>query len=118
MTVPLSDILLDTQPNNFSGAVGYSGTLTNIRDIGRRNVNASAGLTFTNLSSLTNLRNATIIFDNSSIFAPTFSLHNGGNLYADTAHWCIKQQRGGNIIGIGIVTVFLAPVPSSPAATT
>lgn len=104
VTTPNSDILLATQPNDFSGAVVYGGTLSNIRDIGRRNINVGAGVTTTNLDLLTNLRNATLIFDNANAIAPSFTLHNGGNLYVDTSG-SLSSGTGGSISQIGAVTV-------------
>lgn len=104
VTAPNSDILLASQPNDFSGGVVYGGTLSNIRDIGRRNINSGAGVTSTNLNLLTNLRNVTLIFDNASAIAPAFSLHNGGNLYVDTSG-SLSGGTGGNILQIGAVNV-------------
>src|SRR5207244_10450139 len=39
-TVANSDILLNTQANNFTGAVAFGGIQANIRDVGLRNLNA------------------------------------------------------------------------------
>ena len=39
-TVAGSDILLHTQANDFTGALTFGGTQSNIRDVGLRNVNA------------------------------------------------------------------------------
>lgn len=103
VTMPNSDILLNTQPNNFSGGVIYGGTLSNIRDIGRRNINPGAAVTPTNLSLLSNLRNLTIIFDNAGIFAPSLVLHDGGNLYVDTSG--LGSGTGGNMVELGPITV-------------
>ena len=78
-TVAGSDILLDTQANNFGGAVAFGGAQTNIRDIGLRNLNASA--TIPALAGIvTNLRNLTLTFDNAPIAIP--SLTTSGNLSA------------------------------------
>jgi len=65
-TAANSDVLLN-QANDFgSTAITFSGTLSNIRDLNLRNINSSAVLP-SNLSSLTNLRNLIIQFDNTSI---------------------------------------------------
>ncbi|MHB1222323.1 MAG: beta strand repeat-containing protein, partial [Gammaproteobacteria bacterium] len=104
VTAPNSDILLASQPNDFTGAVVYGGTLSNIRDLGRRNIHINAGFTSTNIDLLTSLRNLTIIFDNAGIFAPAFTLHDGGNLYADTSG-SLTGGIGGNIIQLGAVVV-------------
>ncbi|MDR3477200.1 MAG: MBG domain-containing protein, partial [Gammaproteobacteria bacterium] len=104
VTSPLSDILLASQPNNFTGAVVYGGTLSNIRDIGRRNIEINAGLTPTNIDLLVNLRNLTLILDNASIYAPAFTLHNGGSLYVDTSG-ALSGGTGGSIIQTGLATI-------------
>ncbi len=100
VTTPLSDILLASQPNDFSGAIVYGGTLSNIRDLGRRNIHINAGITSTNIDLLTNLRNLTLILDNASVYAPSFTLHDGGNLYVDTSG-SLSGGTGGNISQIG-----------------
>ncbi len=94
-TVAASDILLDTQANNFGGAVGFGGTQTNIRDIGLRNLNA--GATIPALAGVTNLRNLTLTFDNAPITFP--SLTASGNLNA-TAGGTISQTGALTIAGI------------------
>ncbi len=104
VTTPLSDILLASQPNDFSGAVVYGGTLSNIRDLGRRNIHINAGITSTNIDLLTNLRNLTLILDNASVFAPSLTLHDGGNLYVDTSG-SLSGGTGGNISQIGPAVV-------------
>ncbi len=77
-TNPNSDILLNTQANNLTGAVSFGGTLANIRDVALRNVNAAA--TVPTLSTLTSLQNLTINFDNANVVLPALTTTNGGNL--------------------------------------
>jgi hypothetical protein len=93
-TVAGSDILLDTQANNFGGAVGFGGTQTNIRDIGLRNLNV--GATIPALAGVTNLRNLTLTFDNASIALPALTLTAGGNLNVTAA---------GSVTETGAITV-------------
>ncbi len=93
-TVAGSDILLDTQANNFVGAISFGGTLGNIRDVGLRNVNA--GATVPSLAGLTNLRNLTLTFDNAPVALPSLTLTAGGNL---------NVTAGGSITETGAVTV-------------
>ncbi len=94
VTAANSDILLNTQANNLSGAVGFGGTPANIRDVGLRNTNASA--TVPTLSALTNLRNLTLRYDNAAVALPTATLHAGGNL---------SVTAGGVITQSGALTV-------------
>jgi len=74
-----ADVLLDTQPNDLAGAVTI--TTSNggtIRDVGLRNVNASA-----NLAGVpTILRNLTIIFDNAAVNLPLTTLTGNLAVYA------------------------------------
>ncbi|MFZ2314466.1 MAG: hypothetical protein WAW86_02245, partial [Gammaproteobacteria bacterium] len=77
---PLSDILLASQANDFSGALAYGGTASNIRDIGLRNINSNAGM-LSNLTSASNLRNLTLLFDNAAIILPTLTM--SGDLIAN-----------------------------------
>ncbi|WP_080885985.1 hypothetical protein [Nitrospira japonica] len=93
-TVAGSDILLDTQPNNFTGAMAFGGTTSNIRDLGLRNVNAGASVP--TLAGLTNLRNLTLTFDNTPISLPALALTAGGNL---------SVTAGGTITQSGALTV-------------
>ncbi len=93
-TVAGSDILLNTQANNLTGAVTFAGTQSNIRDVGLRNVNA--GATVPALAGLTNLRNLTLTYDNAPITMPTLTLTAGGNL---------NVTAGGTISQSGMVTV-------------
>ena len=95
VTVANSDILLNSQANNFgTSALVFGGTLADIRDVALRNVNAGAVLpSFTGLS---NLRNLTLEFDNAAIAFPAVALTNGGNLSA---------IAGGAITQTGAITV-------------
>ncbi|BFU94970.1 MAG: hypothetical protein NTNFB02_16920 [Nitrospira sp.] len=93
-TVAGADILLNTQANNFTGAVSFGGTQSNIRDLGLRNVNA--GATVPALAGLTNLRNLTLTFDNASI--TLLALTASGNLTA-TAGGAISQTGALNVAG-------------------
>jgi hypothetical protein len=90
-TIQQADVLLDTQPNDLAGAVTI--TTSNggtIRDVGLRNVNASA-----NLAGVpTILRNLTIIFDNAPVLLPLTTLT--GNLIV---------IAGGAISQLDVVTV-------------
>jgi hypothetical protein len=94
-TVAGSDILLDTQANNFGGTVTFGGAQTNIRDIGLRNLNSGAAIPA--LAGVTNLRNLTLTFDNAPIALP--SLTANGNLTA-TAGGTITQTGALTIAGI------------------
>ena len=87
-----TDILLGSQPNDFSGSINFGGTLTNLRDFALRSINASAVIP--SLSGLTNLRNLTLVFDNAAIALPT--LGNSGNL---------SIAAGGAITQIGALMV-------------
>jgi len=93
-TVAGSDFLLDTQANNFVGAVSFGGTVGNIRDVGVRNVNA--GATIPSLAGLTNLRNLTLTFDTAPMALPALALTAGGNL---------NVTAGGSITETGAITV-------------
>ncbi|MFZ3067502.1 MAG: hypothetical protein WA253_05080, partial [Gammaproteobacteria bacterium] len=90
-----ADILLGTQANNLTGNITFGGTVSNIHDFSLRNINASATLP-TNFSSLSNLRNLTLQFDNAAMIFPAVTLHNGGNLIA---------IAGGAITQSGILTI-------------
>jgi len=94
VTAASSDILLASQANDFTGAVSFAGTLSNIRDVGLRNTDAAA--TLPNLGGLTNLRNLTVEFDNAAIALPTLTLTNSGNL---------SVTAGGAITQTGPLTV-------------
>jgi len=93
VTTALSDILLGTQANNL-GTVApvFAGTTANIRDVSLRNTNAGAAVpTFT---GLTNLRNLTLLYDNTPIVLPTLTA--SGNL---------TVTAGGAITDSGVLTV-------------
>jgi len=80
-TAANSDILF-TQANNFgSTPITFSGTLTNIRDVSLRNINSSAVLP-SNLSSLSNLRNFSVQFDNTPINIANSLTTSGTQTYA------------------------------------
>ena len=91
-TVAGSDFLLNTQANNFGGAVAFGGTRTNIRDIGLRNLNAGAIIPA--LAGVTNLRNLTLTFDNASIALPSL-----------TASGSLNATAGGTITQTGALTI-------------
>ncbi len=93
-TAANTDILLDTQANNFGGALSFAGTQANFRDVQLRNVNA--GATVPALAGLTNLRNLTLTFDNAPITLPALTLTAGGNL---------NVTAGGAITQTGAITV-------------
>src|SRR5262249_20118984 len=75
-----SDVLLDTQANNFGGVVSFAGTPANIRDVQLHNVNA--GATVPVLAGLTNLRNLTLTFDTAAMRLPTLTASGNLNLTA------------------------------------
>jgi hypothetical protein len=87
-----TDILLDTQANNFASPLSFGGALTNFRDIGLRNTNA--GATVPTLSGLTNLRDLTLTFDSAPV-----------NLPALTASGTLNVTAGGAITDSGNVVV-------------
>src|SRR6185295_10813998 len=93
-TVAGSDILFDTQANNFGGAVAFGGAQVNIRDIGLSNINA--GATVPTLVGVTNLRNLTLQFDNAPITLPTLTA--SGNVNA-TAGGTITQSGAAMVAG-------------------
>ncbi len=99
-TVAGSDILLNTQANSFIGAVSFGGTQGNIRDVGLRNINASA--TVPALAGLTNLRNLTLQFDSAPVTLPALTLTAGGSLNV-TAGGAITDS--GNLIVTGSTTL-------------
>src|SRR5260370_3617013 len=73
VTAAMSDILLDTQANNFIGAVTITNN-GNVRDLGLRNTNTMAMVP----ALPTGLRNLTLIFNNAPIKLPGVTLT--GNL--------------------------------------
>ena len=93
-----TDILLDTQANNFSGVLSFGGTLANFRDIGLRNTNT--GATVPTLSGLTNLRNLTLSFDSAPVNLPTLTASGTLNV---TAGGAITDS--GNVIVTGATTL-------------
>ena len=87
-----TDILLDTQANNFGGAWSFAGAQSNFRDVQLRNINV--GATVPVLAGLTNLRNLTLTFDSAAMTVPTLMASGNVNLTA-----------GGSINQSGAVTV-------------
>ena len=95
VTAANSDILLNTQANDFgSSAWVFGGTESNIRDVAMRNINSGAVLP--NFAGLSNLRNLTVNFDAAPIVFPAVTLTNSGNLVA---------TAGGAISQTGAITV-------------
>ncbi len=84
-----SDILLDTQANDFAGTITVTNN-GNVRDLGLRNVNAAAAIP----ALPANLRNLTLIFNNAAIALPAVTLT--GNL---------AVSAGGNITQTGVLDV-------------
>jgi len=95
LTAAASDVLLNSAANNFGGAITFSGTLSNVRDLGLRNINVAAALP-TNITSLSNLRNLGLTFNNSAMNFPSLTLTSGGSLTA---------VAGGAITQSGVLTV-------------
>ncbi|MBI3515451.1 MAG: filamentous hemagglutinin N-terminal domain-containing protein [Proteobacteria bacterium] len=93
-TVGVADMLLNTQANDFAGGVGFGGTLTRIRDVALRNVNAAA--TVPVLGGLTNLRNLTLQFDNAGMALGAFTA--SGNV-ALTAAGAVTQTAAATVTG-------------------
>ena len=93
-TVADSDILLDTQANDFGGAVLFGGTQSNIRDLGLRNVNV--GATVPAFVGLTSLRNLTLTFDNAPMILTALTA--SGNLTA-VAGGLISQSGALSVAG-------------------
>jgi trimeric autotransporter adhesin len=98
-----TDILLNTEANNFAGALSFGGTLANFRDIGLRNTNP--GATVPTLSGLTNLRNLTVSFDSAAVNLPTL-----------TASGTLNVTTGGAITDSGNVVVTGATTLAAGAA--
>jgi trimeric autotransporter adhesin len=94
-TAANTDILLNTQPNNFGGGVTFAGTQSNFRDIGLRNTNAGAVVPV--LSGLTNLRNLDLIHDNAGVTLPTLNAAGAMNVIAGGT---ITQSGNVNVTGI------------------
>src|SRR5262249_15321027 len=97
-----TDIALNTQANNFAGALSFGGTLTNFRDIGLRNTNATA--TVPTLSGLTNLRNLTLTFDSAPVNLPALTVSGTLNV---TAGGTITDS--GNVVVTGTTTLAAGP---------
>jgi hypothetical protein len=97
VTAAGSDILLASQANNLGGAVSLAGTVTNIRDLALRNVNAGAAVP--SLAGTT-LRDLTLIFDNAAVAMPGATLT--GNLSV-TAGGTITDS--GNLVVAGTTTL-------------
>ncbi len=98
-TAANTDILLDTQANNFGG-VSFGGTQSNIRDVGLRNINTGAIVPA--LAGLTSLRNLTLTFDNAPVTLPALTLTAGGSLNV-TAGGAITDS--GNLVVPGTTTL-------------
>ncbi len=99
-TAANTDLLLDTQANNFVGVLSFLGAQANFRDVQLRNVNA--GATVPGLAGLTNLRNLTLTYNNAPVTLPTLTLTAGGNLNV-TAGGAITDT--GNLIVSGTTTL-------------
>ena len=106
-TAANTDMLLDTQANNFGGVVSFAGTPANIRDVQLRNVNA--GATVPVLAGLTNLRNLTLTFDTAPMTVPTLMASGNVNLTAGTdvtlgllsAGGGVNVTAGGSVLSAG-----------------
>ncbi len=85
-----TDILLSSQPNDFSGGVSLGGVLSNIRDFALRNIDALA----TTPSLPVTIRNLTLQFDNAAMALPTTTIT--GDL---------SVTAGGAITQTGVITV-------------
>jgi len=114
LTTPNTDILLSTQANNLGPiAPVLAGTVTNIRDLALRNVNAGAQVPVispatTNLNGLTSLRNLTLIYDNAPINLPgltasgTMTITAGGAI-TDSAPSVVPGTSNFNANGFDII---------------
>ena len=91
-TAANTDILLNTQANNFGGGVSFAGTQSNFRDVALRNT--SSGAVVPVLSGLTNLRNLELIHDNAGLSLPAL-----------TASGTMNVTTGGTITQSGDVNV-------------
>ncbi len=94
LTAASSDITLNQANNLGTSALVFGGTLSNIRDVNLRNINA--GSVLPSFTGLTSLRNLTLTFDNAAIAFPAITLTNSGVLSA---------TAGGAITQNGILTV-------------
>lgn len=89
-----SDIILNAANNLGSFTPVFFGTRSNIRDVNLNNVNSNSAVP--SFTGLTNLRNLTLVFNNSAMSIPTATLYNSGALIA---------TAGGEISQTGVVTV-------------
>ena len=105
-----SDILLNTQANSLAGAVGVGGTVSNIRDVALRNVNA--GATVPTLGGLTGLRNLTLQFDSAGMALGALAA--SGNLVA-TAGGAITQTAAATVGGTSSFTAGANPITLTQA---
>ena len=112
-TAANTDILLDTQANNFGGAWSFAGTQSNFRDVQLRNVNV--GATVPVLAGLTNLRNLTLTFDTAAMTVPTLLASGNVNL---TAGGSITQSGAVTANGAVMVTATTGSITMASAATT
>jgi len=106
-TVPNSDILIGYDGNYILGNVTFGGTLSNIRDVAFNNT--TTGATFpTNLTSLSNLRNLSVQFDNNSATMPALSIP--GTLMMEATEITVpsgSNLTGGTGIHLGAPTINL-----------
>ena len=103
-TTPSSDLLWSNEPNNLNGFLDVAGNLGNLRDVAFRNI-GSGGAALIDLTSLTNLRNLTVILDNTaSVALPALTLHDGGNLVLDTSG-DLSGGTGGSISQTGALVI-------------
>src|SRR6185312_10514065 len=99
-----SDLLWASFPNNLNGFLNISGNLGNLRDVALRNV-GPGGAALIDLQQLSNLRNVTVILDNTAnASVPALTLHSGGNLYLDTSG-DLSGGTGGSISQTGSLVV-------------
>ena len=119
-----TDISLADGANNFASTVTIGGTASNVRDFKLRNINATPGV-IANLSSASNLRDFTIIYNNafyalpslpssslhnvnimaagiSSIGGTTLTTHNGGTVTLNSTRE-VAIAPGANIVADGAV---------------
>ncbi len=102
VTAPGSDILLGTQANNLGSiAPVFGGTLSDIRDVNLRNINAAAAVPA--FAGLTNLRNLTLTFNSAAMALPALTLTSGGSL-AVTAGGAITQTGVATVPGTSTFT--------------
>jgi hypothetical protein len=103
-TAPSSDLLWASYPNNLNGYLNIGGDLSSLRDVAFRNIGAG-GAALINLQALSNLRNLTILLDNTAaVTLPALILHAGGNLLLDTSG-DLSNGTGGSIAQTGALVV-------------